>query len=412
VRRLLPMCATAVAALALGIAGCGGSDDAGGSGGSGDGGDGAKSSEPIKIGAAVASTGFVSAFDIPAVNGAEIAIADINAKGGVLGRKLELVKGDTKSDVALGTRVANELIGKKAEMLLVSCDFDYGAPQALAAQAKGLIAISVCSASAKWGDLVSVGDLAFTSGSSVNGQGAAAAEWTYNDKRWRKAWMLTDTELVYNTGMANGFEDRWKQLEGTKIVGKETFKAQQDASIAAQISRLKRLSDQPDFIYVTSCPPAGAKAFRQIRTAGVDLPIVTSDCFDGTYWTDAVPNLSNFFYLTYGSIFGDDSNQAVNQFVEKYKEKAGEAPPTSHAFPGYTAIEAWAKGVEEAGTTESKAVKAKMETFKDEKFLVGDTTWTNKSHIASRPHAVMEVEDGKFKFLKTVRAEVVPPYRP
>jgi branched-chain amino acid transport system substrate-binding protein len=410
VKRLLPVCATAAAVLALGIAGCGGSDEAGGSGGGGSG--DAKSTEPIIVGAAVASTGFVSAFDIPAVNGAEIAIEDINAKGGLLGRKLQLEKGDTKSDVALGTRVANELIGKKAEMLLVSCDFDYGAPQALAAQAKGLIAISVCSASAKWGDLVSVGDLAFTSGSSVNGQGAAAAEWTFNDKNWRKAWMLTDTELVYNTGMANGFEDRWKGLEGTKIVGKETFKAQQDASIAAQISRLKRLPEQPDFIYVTSCPPAGAKAFRQIRTAGVDLPIVTSDCFDGDYWTDAVPNLSNFFFLTYGSIFGDDASPAVNEFVKKYTDKTGKPPPTSHAFPGYTAIEAWAKGVEQAGSTESKAVKAKMEGFTDEKFLVGETTWTAKSHIASRPHAVMQVEGGKFKFIKTVRAEEVPPYRP
>jgi branched-chain amino acid transport system substrate-binding protein len=98
--------------------------------------------------------------------------------------------------------------------------------------------------------------------------------------------------------------------------------------------------------------------------------------------------------------------------VKKYTEKVGDPPPTSHAFPGYTAVEAWAKAAEQAGTTESKAVKAKMEAFTDEKLLVGETTWTPKSHIANRPHAVMEVEKGKFKFLETFRAEEVPPYRP
>ena len=368
--------------------------------------------EPIIIGAAIAQTGWASAFDLSATSGAEIAIADINAAGGVLGRPLKLIKGDTKSDVTLGPKVATELIDQGAVFLLVTCDFDAGAPQALVAQEKGLIAISVCSASAKWGDLVSVGDLAFTGGSSVNGEGAAAAEWAYNEMGWRKAWGLTDIELVFNTGLAHGFEDRWKMYEDAKLLGFETFREKTDTSIAPQISRLRGLKEKPDFIYVSSCPPGGASALRQIRAAGVDLPILSTDCFDGTYWIDAIPDLSDFTYLTYGSVYGDDERSEVNEFVKKFAEKTGDRPLTGHVLPGYSTVEAWAIAAEKAGTTESHAVKAELEKFRNVSLLAGLTTWTDKNHIASRDHALMMINKGKPRYVKRVRAETVPEYRP
>lgn len=368
--------------------------------------------DPIIIGAAIAQTGWASAFDISATSGAEIAIEDINAAGGVLGRPLKLIKGDTKTDLTLGPKVATQLIDKGAVFLLVTCDFDAGAPQALVAQAKGLIAISVCSASAKWGDLVSVGDLAFTAGSSVNGEGAAAAEWAYNEMGWRTAWILTDIELVFNTGLAHGFEDRWAFFEDTELLGLETWRENTDVSIAPQITRLRGLEKQPDFIYVSSCPPGGASALRQIRSAGVDLPILATDCFDGTYWLDAVPELSNFHYLTYGSVYGDDENAKVNEFVAKFKKKTGKNPLTGHVLPGYSTVEAWAIAAERAGTIETKAVKAELEKFLNEPLLAGLTTWSDETHIASRDHALMRIEKGQPSFVKRIQASKVPPYRP
>ena len=76
--------------------------------------------EPIIIGAAVDLTGFFSPWDVPAVQSLEYALEKQNEKGGINGRKLKLIKGDTKSDITISPQVALDLIDRGAVMLLVT----------------------------------------------------------------------------------------------------------------------------------------------------------------------------------------------------------------------------------------------------------------------------------------------------
>src|SRR3954453_10759288 len=99
--------------------------------------------KPIVIGIATAQTGFIAAFDKPAVTGAMIAIADISKSGGVLGRPLKVVTADTKSDLNLGAQAGLSVISKGADVMLVTLDFNYGGPAARAAQSHGLVAVSI-----------------------------------------------------------------------------------------------------------------------------------------------------------------------------------------------------------------------------------------------------------------------------
>ena len=96
----------------------------------------------------------------------------------------------------------------------------------------------------------------------------------------------------------------------TALLGEDTFGGE-DPQIASQITRIKALPKQPDFIVLCSFPPGGVSAMRQLRAAGVNQPLLGSESWDGDYWLEGVPNLSDFYFVTYGSVFGNDPRPDV-----------------------------------------------------------------------------------------------------
>jgi branched-chain amino acid transport system substrate-binding protein len=148
---------------------------------------------------------------------------------------------------------------------------------------------------------------------------------------------------------------------------------------------------------------------RQIRAAGVNLPMITGESMDGTYWLEAVPDLKDFYNLTYGSIHGDDPSAAVNDFVARFTKSTGAAPVTGHALTGYGVVEAWALAVERAGTFDTEAVRAKLDEFAGENLLVGKTTFTKDLHINnSRPMTIVKIDGGKVSSVGVFDAEKTP----
>lgn len=368
-------------------------------------GDGGEQKGEIVIGAAVAKTGTLNFTDVPGLAAAETAVQNINADGGVDGRKLKLISADTKSDRSLAPQVTLELINKGADVLLVTCDFDYGAPAALAAQDKGLVSMSLCAGEPRFGP-EGIGPLAFSAGVATNGEGAAGAQFAADELNATTAYVLEDPTLVYDQYWAAAFEDAFKE-GGGKILGKDTFE-NSDPSIGAQITRIRGLSEQPDVIALCSYPPGGASAVKQIRAAGIDAPIVACVAMDGDYWTEAVPNLNDFFTTAYGSVNGDDENEDANKILEDVKA-GGDAPATSHYLEGYTSVELLAKGIAAAGTTEGKALAKTLEGFKGEPVTLGDITFTPRYHVPQdREVAINEIVDGKSHYRTRVRPEFTP----
>lgn len=393
-----------VAVLAMLLAACGSSDSDTGTGASTD---GAASGDPIVLGAAMANTGFMAQFDGPALIGAKLAAEDINAEGGVDGRPLEVVQVDSKSDKTQASQAATQLISEDgAEALLVSCDFDFGGPAAIVAQSSDKIAFG-CAASPRFG-VQGIGNNAFTLDTYTQGEGAAAAEWAYNTKDWRTAYILTDTAIDYTKTLSEFFKERWTELAGAKsILGEDTFNAE-DTSISAQVTRINSLPKQPDFIFLPSCPPGTPTAVRQLRSAGIDTPIVSGVCTDGDFWLKGLGNLSEFYYLPWVSTYGDDPDAQVNEFIVRLKE-AGGSDQFQFGVIGYSMVQAYARAVEAAGTTETAAVREALESFEEEPLLVGPTTFTPELHgDPKRPFAVLEIQNGKHKYLEDVTPENPP----
>lgn len=351
--------------------------------------------DTVTVGFPVALSGFIAPYDDGPRKAALLAIDDINAKGGLLGKKIVTVESDTKSDPGQGATAATEVLAQGAKMVMVTCDFDFGAPAALVAESQNVISFSSCAADPKFG-VQGIGKNAYTMSTTTVSQGATLADWAFKESGFKTVYLLKDTMVEYTKSLCDSFETRWTELAGAEsIVGRDTFHGMNDTSIAGQISRLKAASPQPDFVMFCGAIN-GASAVRQIRAAGIDLPLVASESMDGAYWLEAVPNLSDFYVAVYGSVFGNDPDPAVNDFVARFTEKNGGAPVTGHAQTGYSVIEAWAKAVERANSFETDAVRAELDKLSGEALLVGKTSFTPDLHInIDRPMLVMKIVDGK-----------------
>lgn len=365
----------------------------------------------VTVGFPIALSGFVAPYDDGPHKAALLAIDDINAKGGLLGKKIVTVEADTKSDPSQGATAATEVLGKGAKMVMVTCDFDFGAPAALVAQSQNVVAFSPCAADPKFG-VQGIGPDAYTLSTANVAQGALIAEWAFKNAKFKRPYVLEDTMLEYTKSLCSSFEDRWAQLVGPDtIVGKDTYHGVNDTSIAGQITRLKSNDKNPDFVMFCGGINGGS-AVRQIRAAGVNLPLICGDSMDGDYWLKAVPDLSNFYVVTYGSVFGNDPDPKINEFVKRFKDKFGAAPVTSHALTGYSVIEAWAIAVQRAQSFDTEKVRAELDKFSKEPLLVGATGFNPSLHInLNRPELIMKIMNGKHEIVGRFALEKAPPLK-
>jgi len=352
--------------------------------------------DDILVGAATSYSGWMSAFDTSPTRAAEMAVADINAAGGLLGRQLKLVHIDTKTDTAATARAAQDLVAQGVSVMLTACDFDSGAPAALVAQQAGVIAFSSCGADMKYGDLT-IGNNVFTMATDSKATGAMMADWGTKKMGFKTAYVLVDTFIEYDKSLCSGFVEQFKALNGdASIILEDSFK-NADPSVASQISRYTGLGQKADAMMLCSVPPGLASAIKQYRAAGVDIPILAGTGGDGSAWHESVPGLTNYYYLNFSADAAvEEPRPDAEAFRQAYAAKHGEQPGSGQGITGYAAIQAWARAVERAGTLDTEAVRAELEKFTDEPLMAGLTTFTPTLHTnTERPMLIIGITDGK-----------------
>jgi branched-chain amino acid transport system substrate-binding protein len=373
------------------LAGCGSSSsDSSGSG------SGSSGHSPIVIGAAIAKTGLLSSYDMPAWTAFTMEVQSVNAHGGIDGHPVKLITADTKSVIANGGVAAKQLLGQGAQLLVVSCDYDFGSPAADAAQAAGKVSMSLCAQSPLFG-VQGVGDKAYTVSEDVVTEGAVVATFARKVKHLSNTFLLIDDTLQYNRGLCDGYKKAFNALGG-KIAGIASWSGK-DPSVAAEITQFQ--SSGADSLMLCSIPPNGSGALRQFTAAGVKVPILSGGGMDGTYWVSAVPHISNFFITTQVSIFGNDANQAVNAFVKAFTKTTGKPPVTAYSAVGYSAAQALVKALQSTGgNAGGSAVAAQLNAFHDVPLLVGPTTFSPTDHIPlDRPMVVIQYTNGKPRYV-------------
>lgn len=348
----------------------------------------------VVIGMPVAFSGWMEAYDGEATKMAQLWVEQTNAKGGLLGKPIKVLTADTKTDRVEGAKVGKDLVDQGSDILLVSADYDYGAPAALQAQKAGLVSVFLGASDPKAG-IVGVGPLSFTANNAGQLEGATVGEWGYEKKGFRKGYVLLDETIEYNKSVCAGYE--WMfPLKGGKIVGTDTFKGL-DPTISSQITRLSDAirKDGVDNIMLCSTNPGAASSLRQLRAAGVNLPVLAATAMDGTYWLNSVPGLKDF-YVPVQALTQNDPRPAVNELTAAFEKKYGKPPTTQYAYPIYGFLDLWAAAVTKVGSTDAPKVVAEMNKLNAAATILGPRTFSSKLHVqASMPMFVVSYGDDK-----------------
>jgi len=363
--------------------------------------------KPIIIGWAADGNGAMAPFDQPALAAAKLRVNQVNAKGGVDGRKLQIVTCDTQGNKpAIAKSCALKLIGQGASIIFTTCDVNFAAPVVQEAINRGILAVAPCIGTDQMGPkrFGKKGALAFSFGNVAQDEGSAMAQYAWS-RGWRTASLATDTVIVYFQNVVQAFKARWLQLGG-KIADQETY---QDPTFGGNNvqNAVSRLNNAKADVIVTSTAGAyGALAplVTGLRTLGNKTPILNSWAGDGTYWLPKSPKVTNYYFVTYASSFGNDPNPAINKLAKQVHAATG------GFITGPAAIDGVVTAIRRAGgSTNGAALAAQMVKFKKVPTLSGLVSFSPQLHsVFGRQYRVIEINNNVPKLVGLVVAKVVP----
>jgi len=363
--------------------------------------------KPIVIGWAFDRAGQMAPFDDPALAAAKIRIAQINKKGGVNQRKLVIKTCDTQNNNATTAKAcAVKLLGQGANIIFTTCDVDFATPVVQAAINKGVLAIAPCIGTDQMGPkrFGSKGKLAFSFGNVAQDEGSAMAEYA-RSRGWKSASLATNNLLVYFKNVVQAFDKRFRQLGG-KIVTRESYQTGAN-NVQTAVTRLNQ--HKADVIVTSTSFGELPALVSGLRSLGNKTPIINSWAGDGTYWVTKNPKVTNYYCVTYASVFGDDPSKDVRSMIGALK-KTGSPPGTGGFLGGADAIDGVVTAIKRAhGSTKGSALAAQIVKFKNLPVLGGKISFSAKLHtVFGRQYRVIKIQDNKAKRVGLVRAKVVP----
>jgi branched-chain amino acid transport system substrate-binding protein len=364
----------------------------------------------VTIGYAYDSIGAMAPFDGPALATAKTRIAQVNKGSNI---KLRLLTCNTQGNKpAIAKSCASKLLGQGADIIMTTCDVDLAAPVVQESINRGKLTVAPCIGTDQMGPkrFGAKGRLAFSFGNVAQDEGSAMAEFAWK-RGWRSASLATDTVIVYFRNVVQAFEARWKQLGGS-IVTKETYQSA-GGSPASWQNVVTRLNSRRADVIVTSTAAAfGAQVpiLNGLRTLGNRTPVLNSWAGDGNYWYGgASPAVSNYYYVTFASAFGNDPVRAVNQLAKRNRAAIAKAGSTGGFVTGPAAIDGIMVALRRTGSTDGAKLAAAMEKFKNVSTLSGKVSFSRQLHtVFGRKYRVIRVENNTPRVLTTITAKKIP----
>jgi branched-chain amino acid transport system substrate-binding protein len=360
--------------------------------------------ETIRIGMPANLTGDLSSLDGPMVSGAKLKAQQINAAGGVLGKMLELVIVDTRTDRATVAAEGKQLIARRPAAIVAYTDSDSVLTLGPLAQEAGIPFVTPGATSPKLPG--EIGDALFLACFGDNVQAAAGAEFLHRTLRARTVYLLSDTTNVYTTLLSSYFKQAFAHDGGT-ILLEDTYKAD-DVSIASQIARLLALPAKPDALYVAALPDDIGPLVKQLRAAGVNQPIVGGDGYDTPLLLGIGGAAANDVYFSTHVYMAEDGTDAVKAFYAAYKAAYGRAPENAFAGLGYDAVGLVAQAIAKAGSAEPTKIRATLATTENFAGITGTVSYRPGSRIPDKSVAIIGVKDGRL----SLAAELTPSWVP
>jgi branched-chain amino acid transport system substrate-binding protein len=375
-------------ALSIALAGCGGGKKADG--------------DTIKIGGNLEMTGGSASYGASAKNGIELALKQINAKGGANGKKLALVVADNKSEATEATNAMQKLISQDKVVAVIGPDLS-----------SACIAATAVNASAKIPAISPMGTNPNVTVDPTNGktkpynyracfidpfQGTVMANFATKELKVKKAAIMVDNSSDYAKGLAQFFKENFIK-NGGQIVAEE-FYLQKDTDFKATLTKIKAAN--PDFLYIPGYYQEVGMIVKQGREMGLTIPMAGGDGWDSAKLPEIAGKaaLANTFF---SSLYSPDDDSKLNKdFVAEY-QKAYNARPDVFAALAYDSALLIGKAIDDAKSFEPAKINEALAKINGFQGVSGTVTF-NAQHNPVKSAVIIEHKDGK----QTFRTKINP----
>jgi branched-chain amino acid transport system substrate-binding protein len=369
------------------VAGCGGGDKT-----SDNGSGGGNAEDTIKVGINCELSGAVASYGDNARNGAILAIEEINAAGGVLGKQLEPLVRDnqSKTDEAMNVSAALVDEGMVAQIGPLVSGAVAGSTPVLMENQIPLIAPAATANNVTVDEKTNkVRDFIFRVCYRDSDQGKRMAEFAIDTLKVKNAAIFGSTSDDYAKGLAKYFKEEFEAKGGT-IVAEEGF-MNGDKEFRGTLTKIR--GKNPEFIYVPGYYTEVSVLIKQARDLGITVPIGGGDGWDSPDMVKVAgaEALNNTFFTNHYSV--EDPDPAIQSFVKAYEAKHNKAPD-SFAALGYDSVKLLVDAITRANSTEPVKIKEALEATKDFAGITGKMS-INEQHNPVKNIVVIEYKDGK-----------------
>ncbi len=339
--------------------------------------------DTIKVGVYGDTTGATSSFGQSTKNGIQLAFEEINAAGGVNGKKLEMLFEDDQGTPEKAKTVISKLINQdKVVAVLGEVASSNSLAAAPVAQEARIPMITPSSTNPK---VTEVGDYISRVCFIDPFQGSVMAKFAANTLKAKTAAILGDNSSDYSKGLTKFFEEEFTKLGG-KVITKQTY-AQKDQDFKAQLTQMR--DQKPDVIYVPGYYGEVAIIAKQARELGMTQPLLGGDGWDSPeLWKLGGDALKNSYISNHYS--ADNPAPEIQNFVKAYTAKFKVAPDSLAAL-AYDSAKVLADAIKRAGGTESNALKNAINATKDFPGVTGKIT-LDASRNAVKSAVVLELK--------------------
>lgn len=373
--------ATWLIAIGLGSTGC---DNSGSSG------------NDIPIGHVASMTGDTATFGVSADEGIRLALEEINAAGGVLGKQIRVITEDDRSVTSEARTAANKLITRDGVVALLgeiaSSRSIAAAPVAQKAQ------IPMLTPGSTNPKVTQEGEYIFRTCFTDDFQGEAIARFAMENLGAKRFAMLYAVNSDYSVGLRD-YITQYVNNNGGQILVELSYSEKSDKDFKGQLTRIKE--SNPEVIFVPGYYTEVGLIAKQARQLGINVPLIGGDGWDSDVTLESGGAAVNGCFFT-NHYSPDEQRPIVQQFVNAYKAKYNGKVPDAMAVLGYDAMRVMADAITRANSTEGAKIREALAQTKNYPGVAGDVT-IDENRNASKPIVVIEIKDGKFTYRTSIQ---------
>lgn len=353
---------------------------------------GEKKADTIKVGANLEMTGGSASYGISSKNAIELAFKEINEKGGINGKQLELVVADNKSEAAEATNAMQKLVSQDNVVAVIGPNLS-----------SSVIAASAINNSAKVLDIAPMATNPYVTVDQASGktkdfnyrtcfidpfQGTVMAKFATAELGVGNAAILIDNSSDYAKGLAQFFKENFVK-EGGAVTAEESY-LQKDTDFKATLTKIK--ATNPDFLYVPGYYQEVGLIVKQARELGMNMPIAGGDGWDSAKMPEiaGAAALNNTYF---SSLYSPEDSSDINKnFVAAYEKAYGQKPDVFAAL-SYDSALLVAEAIKNAGSTEPAKISGAMAKINGFSGVSGSVTFDDK-HNPVKSAVILEYKDG------------------